>query len=108
MRRFLRSCTWPKQRGISSITAFLAWWKEGGLEEKAPQAEHIEAVRVMTVHKANGLEFPAVIVPFHNFRVDPGTDFGRVGLDGKTALAPLSTAMGEAYQRRRARPAWSR
>ncbi len=101
-RRFLEVLHLAEQRGISSITAFLAWWKEGGLEEKAPQAEHIEAVRVMTVHKAKGLEFPAVIVPFHNFRVDPVADFGRLGLDGQTALVPMSTAMGEAYQRRRA------
>jgi ATP-dependent exoDNAse (exonuclease V) beta subunit len=37
--------------------------KEGGLKDIDPPRESREGVRIMTVHKAKGLEFPVVILP---------------------------------------------
>jgi ATP-dependent exoDNAse (exonuclease V) beta subunit len=37
------------------------------MEEKLPMPEDMDAVRVMTIHKAKGLEFPVVIIPGTHF-----------------------------------------
>jgi ATP-dependent exoDNAse (exonuclease V) beta subunit len=101
VRRFLEVLHVAEERGAGSISSFLAWWAESGFEEKAPQPEHLEAVRVLTMHKAKGLEYPAVIVPFHHFRADPPADFGRIVISGREALAPMGEAMGEPQRERR-------
>lgn len=48
------------------IPAFLEHWekKKNALSVTAP--EHIAAVRIMSIHKSKGLEFPFVIFPFAN------------------------------------------
>uniref|UniRef100_I2Q408 DNA 3'-5' helicase n=1 Tax=Desulfovibrio sp. U5L TaxID=596152 RepID=I2Q408_9BACT len=79
LRRFLEIAHLAESRGRTSISAFLDFWRELGDDEKVPQPENVEAVRVLTMHKAKGLQFPAVVVPFHHF-------------SGRTGEAPLVTA----------------
>lgn len=47
----------------SDLPSFLYWWdsKCGSLSISSP--EDADAVRIMTIHKAKGLEFPVVIIP---------------------------------------------
>ncbi len=66
IRRFLEAAHLAESRGLSSPAAFLAWWKESGGDETVPLPEGMDAVRVMTMHKAKGLEFPVVVAPFHH------------------------------------------
>lgn len=47
-----------------SLEEFLSYWDENGDNKSVVVPEQTEAVRVMTVHKAKGLEFPVVILPF--------------------------------------------
>ncbi len=49
------------QAGISD---FLEYWERTGAKHSIPSPESREAVRVMTIHKSKGLEFPVVILPF--------------------------------------------
>lgn len=51
--------------------AFLKWWHERGKEKMLSVALPGEAVRMLTIHKAKGLEAPVVIVPFCNWPLDP-------------------------------------
>lgn len=46
-----------------SLQGFLAWLDRAGIEVKREQEHGSDAVRVMTVHAAKGLEAPIVILP---------------------------------------------
>ena len=50
-----------KQAGISD---FLYYWDNNSHKLSIPSPEGNDAVRIMTIHKSKGLEFPVVIFPF--------------------------------------------
>ncbi len=50
----------------SNIIGFVEWWEENNKDISIIVPEEINAVRIMTIHKAKGLEFPVVIYPFAN------------------------------------------
>jgi len=58
-----------ERAGVGSLSAFLAFWQQEGMEQRVGLPEGLEAVRVMTIHKAKGLQFPVVFVPFTNWRL---------------------------------------
>lgn len=97
-----------EEKGMTDLRAFLAWWDENGEKEKAPLPEGLNSVSVMTVHKSKGLEFDAVIVPWHDFTVDVQstmfrTDIHKIEIpyDGKeyTLYAALKQVHGDSYYR---------
>ncbi|WP_422858067.1 UvrD-helicase domain-containing protein [Flagellimonas sp. S174] len=53
-----------------SISAFIEHWehKKESLSVAAPDS--IDAVKIMTIHKSKGLEFPVVIYPFANSKLN--------------------------------------
>ncbi|MEZ4774863.1 MAG: UvrD-helicase domain-containing protein [Bacteroidia bacterium] len=56
----------------ASISGFLEWWTEIRGKRAIASAPEPEAVQIMTIHKAKGLEFPIVIIPFADWKLDPG------------------------------------
>ncbi len=50
-----------RQAGISD---FLAFWEKNCSKFSIPSPEGDNAVRILTIHKSKGLEFPVVIIPF--------------------------------------------
>lgn len=51
-------------RNQAGISDFLAYWDLNAHKFSIPSPEGKDAVRIMTIHKSKGLEFPVVILPF--------------------------------------------
>ncbi|PWA11391.1 UvrD-helicase domain-containing protein [Flavobacterium laiguense] len=51
-------------RNQAGISDFLNYWDKNSEKFNIPSPEGTNAVRIMTIHKSKGLEFPVVIMPF--------------------------------------------
>lgn len=50
----------------ASIADFIDYWERTGYKKSIPSPEGNNAIKIMTIHKSKGLEFPVVIYPFAN------------------------------------------
>ncbi len=57
----------------ASISGFLEYWEDIRHKSAIASAPDPDAVQIMTIHKAKGLEFPVVVVPFANWDMGPST-----------------------------------
>ena len=63
--RFFKDCVLKfSSKNEEVLTDFLEYWEDEGHKDSIIIPEKTEAVRVMTIHKAKGLQFPVVIFPF--------------------------------------------
>ncbi len=90
------------EKETHSAAGFLEWWEQhkGGLSIVVPDG--VNAVRIMTIHKAKGLEFPVVIYPFADEALKkPGKNYLWIeipeeeNLKLKTAFLPVEKQMQE-------------
>ena len=52
---------------MSNLPSFLIWWEEEGQSRAIKITDENDAIKVLTIHKAKGLEYPVVILPFLNW-----------------------------------------
>lgn len=105
LRRFLEVVHAAEGQGLISLSTFLDFWKRTGGDEKVPMPEGMDAVRVMTMHKSKGLEFPVVVIPFHQ-QSDRSDDTPvRCMVEGLELLVPLCPEMGAPYYEAKAHAA---
>ncbi len=101
--RLLETAHAAESEGAHSLAAFLELWRQSGDQLKVPLPENIDAIRVITIHKAKGLQFPVVVVPFHHSGKPPGEDLVAWWPPGShpeqelPVLAPLSRGLGQVY-----------
>jgi ATP-dependent exoDNAse (exonuclease V) beta subunit len=53
----------------SNVSDFNKWWEKRSLDSSLIISEGLNAVKIMTIHKSKGLEFPVVIMPFCNWNI---------------------------------------
>jgi ATP-dependent helicase/nuclease subunit A len=51
------------------VADFLNYWEQHGSKKGISISEESNAIRILTIHKAKGLEFKAVVVPFCNWEI---------------------------------------
>ena len=56
--------------GDHTLNELVHWIETQGQYQSVRQSENLNAIRIMTVHKSKGLEFPIVIIPFFNWKLD--------------------------------------
>ncbi len=54
----------------ADIAAFLSWWDEQGQKKTIAVSEELDAIRIQTIHKAKGLEYNYVFIPFCDWKTD--------------------------------------
>jgi len=97
VRRFLEVVHLAETQGMGSLPRFLEFWDQTGVEEKVPLPESADAIRILTIHKSKGLQFPVCIIPFHNWADGPRSELGVVEFQGHRVLTSLTKALGRPY-----------
>jgi len=73
------------------IPSFLEWWEEVRKERAIQISNDNNAIKILTIHKAKGLEFPVVILPFLGWGFDhDGTKDNILWCEGALADAPFN------------------
>ena len=98
----------------SGIADFLEYWDKKSESFSIPSPEGKDAVRIMTIHKSKGLEFPVVIMPFaeENYSKAPKSklwldadesEFGlpKVLIDNSNAVSSFGQAAAVTYSQKK-------
>lgn len=57
------------------IIDLLKWWDEKAVDVSVGAAGNSNAIRIMTIHKSKGLEFPVVLMPSLDWPLEPQQDY---------------------------------
>lgn len=93
----------------NNLRDFIEYWEDKRINASLIVPEGMNAVSIMTIHRSKGLEFPAVILPFLDSRVDTGKDDLWIDLENEhipelvSAIVPvnkelLETPYGDLYE----------
>jgi ATP-dependent exoDNAse (exonuclease V) beta subunit len=89
-------------RKSNHLGDFLTYWESARHKLSITIPEGTDAVRITTIHKSKGLEYPVVIIPYANWKVTPNARLDRLWLDLETMdYEELQLADSPAYAPKR-------
>lgn len=56
---------------VADIPLFLKWWDENGAKQSVSISDNGEAITIITIHKAKGLQYKTVIIPYCDWKLVP-------------------------------------
>ena len=77
----------------SNLPGFVEWWQNAGVKRKISAPKREDAVTVMTIHKAKGLDFQVAVLPFLYEKLSAGNPILWCEPEGEFAdiqLVPLT------------------
>ena len=77
------------QNAGSTLKDFIRYWDEEAQKNTIQASENLDAIRLMTIHKAKGLEFPVVMLPMENENKD-GKFTNWLDIDPENGLAAVN------------------
>ena len=77
------------QNAGSTLKDFLRYWDEEAYKNTIQASENLDAIRLMTIHKAKGLEFPVVMLPMRNENKD-GEFTNWLDIDAENGLSAVN------------------
>jgi ATP-dependent exoDNAse (exonuclease V) beta subunit len=98
MSRLLEIAHLAEEQGRLSPASFLELIYDESEGVKVPLPETLDAVRIMTIHKAKGLEFPVVVAPFLDWSIRADGEFADMRLGPHRIIGPMRASAGEAYE----------
>lgn len=105
LRRFLEIVFMAESKNILTLAGFLELWEGEHAEEKVPMPEGMDAVRIMTVHKAKGLEKAVVFVPSTDMKAKINDAIITKNIAGFDVAIPLQKGVEPEYSTDLARSA---
>jgi ATP-dependent helicase/nuclease subunit A len=97
----------------SSVKNFLRWWDESPAAQNTAviTSESEDAIRIMTIHRSKGLQFPIVFMPFTEWKLQPDSrdvlwvsseetpfnEFGKIPVSASKSL--LKSSFKETYEK---------
>jgi len=91
--RFLDEILTFSSRESGHLADFLTHWETARMKVSVSEGLTTDAVTIQTIHKAKGLEYPVVIIPFADWTVDP-SHRDTIWVDLATVdTTPLSVAL---------------
>ena len=70
LQSFLDAVLSFEKNNVSDLKGFLDWWHLEGYKKSVIISDEQDAIRVLTIHKSKGLQFPVVIIPYADWRLD--------------------------------------
>jgi len=71
------------QKANNSISDFIEYWEDKKEKASVILPQGIDAINIMTIHRSKGLEFPVVILPFMDDKIDIQKKNSWIDLDNK-------------------------
>jgi ATP-dependent helicase/nuclease subunit A len=68
-------------RKSNHLGDFLVYWESARHKLSITVPEETDALRITTIHKSKGLEYPVVIVPYAHWKVTPNAKMDRLWVD---------------------------
>lgn len=77
------------QNAGSTLKDFLKYWEDEAQKTTIQASENLDAIRLMTIHKSKGLEFPVVMLPMENENKD-GKFTNWLHIDSENGLSAVN------------------